>query len=93
MLSRIKTISELLDIARNHQVCLASSVSISLQLLSKDTYFHLFALFCRNSLHFFLGYRQDTASTTSTIIDTIGIVLQLVLDRHYGKVGKIVSIV
>ena len=93
MLTRIKLIRKLVDIARNHQVRLTGGIGISLQFLTEDTCLQLLPLLLSDTLNLFLSNGKNTTCTTSTIINMISVIGQLILDRHDSKVCQQANVV
>lgn len=93
MVNCSKTIRELVDVATYHKVSLAGGIGIWLQFLSEDAGAHTLALCVGNTLNLFLGDSQDAARAACTIIDSVSVVGNLVLDRLNSQLSEQTHIV
>ena len=93
MVNSAKTIRELVDVAAYHKVSLAGGVCIWLQFLPEDAGAHTLSLFCGNAFNLFLRNGQDAARAACAIIDSIGVVCNLVFDRLDSQLPQQTNIV
>ena len=88
MVNSTETVCELIDVTRNHQVCLTGCVCIWLQFLTEDTCPNTLASLLCYALNLFLDNSQDSTSSTSTIVNSVGVICKFVLDRLYGQLSE-----